>query len=155
MRKVEDGGFAEKLNYLFTTVTPSEGLEYSNPHVASAISATGVPISQSYIWQLRTGRKDNPTLKHVQALANFFGVPAAFFFDDAVTDQVSQRLDEVKAEQHRLLEIAASSQAQQIALRTGELSDKGRQQIADLLDVVYRLEQTENRNEHGDNASQG
>ncbi|QIS21049.1 helix-turn-helix domain-containing protein [Nocardia terpenica] len=137
------GLFAEKLNYLFTTVGPGEGREYSNEQVASAITADGVPISQSYIWQLRKGIKDNPTLKHVQALANFFGVPPAYFFDEEVTDQVDQRLAELKAEQHRLAEIAESSDAQLMALRAGELSRKRRRQVMDLLDVVYRLEQAE------------
>lgn len=52
----------------------------------------GVTISQSYIWQLRKGKKDNPTLKHLQALADFFGVPAAYFFDSEVTARVNDQL---------------------------------------------------------------
>ncbi|ATL72436.1 helix-turn-helix transcriptional regulator [Nocardia terpenica] len=137
------GGFAGRLNYLFATVTSTEGREYSNEQVASAITAAGVSISQSYIWQLRKGIKNNPTLKHVQALANFFGVPPAYFFDEETTDRVGQRLAELKAEQQRLTEIAASSDAQMVALRAGELSRKRRRQVMDLLDVVYRLEQAE------------
>ncbi|MBF6332434.1 helix-turn-helix domain-containing protein [Nocardia transvalensis] len=143
------GSFAEKLNNLFATVTSAEGREYSNEHVASAITADGVPISQSYIWQLRKGIKDNPTLKHVQALADSFGVPPAYFFDEAVTDQVGQRLAELKAEQQRLTEIAESSEAQMMALRAGELSRKRRRQVMDLLDVVYRLEQAERGDAYG------
>src|SRR5205085_1911330 len=100
--------FAEKLNYLFATVTAQEGREHSNEQVASAITAGGVSISQSYIWQLRKGIKDNPTVKHVQALADFFGVPPAYFFDEAVTDRVGQRLAQLKVEQRRLTEIADS-----------------------------------------------
>ncbi|WP_228818888.1 helix-turn-helix domain-containing protein [Nocardia transvalensis] len=134
------------MNYLFATVTPAEDREYSNEQVASAITANGVPISQSYIWMLRKSKKDNPTLKHVQALADFFGVPPAYFFDEAVTDQVGQRLAEVKAEQQRLLEIAEGSEAQMMALRAGALSRKRRRQVMDLLDVVYRLEQAEQGN---------
>ncbi|MBF6332362.1 XRE family transcriptional regulator [Nocardia transvalensis] len=145
-RKRGGGSFAEKLNYLFATVTPAEDREYSNEQVASAITANGVPISQSYIWMLRKSKKDNPTLKHVQALADFFGVPPAYFFDEAVTDQVGQRLAEVKAEQQRLLEIAEGSEAQMMALRAGALSRKRRRQVMDLLDVVYRLEQAEQGN---------
>ncbi|MFJ4649650.1 helix-turn-helix domain-containing protein [Nocardia sp. NPDC088792] len=137
------GGFAERLNYLFATVTPGEGREYSNDQVASAITAGGVPISQSYIWQLRKGIKDNPTLKHVRGLADFFGVPPAYFFDEETTDEVGQRLAELKAEQRKLNEIAESGDAQLMALRAGELSHKRRRQVMDLLDVVYRLEQAE------------
>ncbi|MBF6332431.1 helix-turn-helix domain-containing protein [Nocardia transvalensis] len=143
MHRDRGGGFARKLNYLFATVTSTEGREYSNEQVASAITADGVPISQSYIWQLRKGIKVNPTLRHVQALADFFGVPPAYFFDEAVTDQVGERLAELRAERGRLAEIAESSEAQMMALRAEELSRKRRRQVMELLDVVYRLEQAE------------
>jgi transcriptional regulator with XRE-family HTH domain len=134
---------AGKLNHLFANATARGGQEFSNEQVAAAIVATGVTISQSYIWQLRKGKKDNPTFKHLQALAAFFGVPVSYFFDDEVTDRVDQQLEEVKAEQARLHEIMGSSDAQLMALRAGELSPAGRRQVMDLLDVVHRLEQAE------------
>jgi transcriptional regulator with XRE-family HTH domain len=134
---------AAKLNHLFANSTTRGGQEYSNEQVAAAIVATGVTISQSYIWQLRKGKKDNPTFKHLQALASFFGVPVSYFFDDEVTDRVDQQLEELKAEQVRLNEIMGSSDAQLMALRAGELSPQGRRQVMDLLDVVHRLEQAE------------
>ncbi len=134
---------ADKLNHLFATATARGGHEYSNEQVAAAVVATGVTISQSYIWQLRKGKKDNPTFKHLQALAAFFGVPVSYFFDDEVTDRVNQQLEELKAEQARLHEIMGSSDAQLMALRAGELSPAGRRQVMDLLDVVHRLEQVE------------
>jgi transcriptional regulator with XRE-family HTH domain len=133
---------ADKLNHLFRQVRPRGGQEYSNEQVASAISAGGVTISQSYIWQLRKAKKDNPTLRHLQALADFFGVPAAYFFDDDVAGRVNQQLELLKAEQARLTELAGSSDVQLMAMRAGELSAKGRKQVMDLLDVVYQLEQT-------------
>lgn len=132
-----------KLNHLFANATTRRGQEYSNEQVAAAIVATGVTISQSYIWQLRKGKKDNPTFKHLQALAAFFGVPVSYFFDDEVTDRVDQQLEELRAEQARLTEIMDSSDAQLMALRAGELSPEGRRQVMDLLDVVHRLEQAE------------
>jgi transcriptional regulator with XRE-family HTH domain len=59
------------------------GREYSYREVARAIEQHGeVTISASYLHQLRTGAKDNPTIKHVEAIASFFGVPAANFLDD-------------------------------------------------------------------------
>ena len=134
---------ADKLNHLFANATARGGQEYSNEQVAAAIVATGVTISQSYIWQLHKGKKDNPTFKHLQALAGFFGVPVSYFFDDEVTDRVDQQLDELKVEQARLHEIMGSSDAQLMALRAGELSPAGRRQVMDLLDVVHRLEQAE------------
>ena len=100
-------------------------------------------ISQSYIWQLRKAKKDNPTLKHLQALADFFGVPAAYFFDDEVTARVNQQLDTLRAEQSRRESNQADDQVAVMAMRAGELSPERRQQVMDLLNVVYALEQTE------------
>lgn len=135
---------ADKLNCLFTRVTEPDGREYSNEYVASAIrDASDVTISQSYIWQLRKGKKDNPTLKHLQALANFFGVPAAYFFDDRVTDRVSTQLAALEAERQRRAVNADREDARVMAMRAGELSDERRKQVMDLLDVIYKLEQTE------------
>ncbi|MBP2476191.1 transcriptional regulator with XRE-family HTH domain [Crossiella equi] len=139
---------ADKLNHLFAVSAPRVGQEFSNEHVAAAITASGVTISQSYIWQLRKGNKDNPTFKHLQALAGFFGVPVSYFFDDEVTDRVDRQLADLKEEQTRLRRIAGSSEAQLMAMRAGELSPQGRRQVMDLLDVVYRLEQAE----RGENA---
>jgi transcriptional regulator with XRE-family HTH domain len=138
-----DRTLAAKLNHLFASATTRRGQEFSNEQVAAAIVATGVTISQSYIWQLRKGKKDNPTFKHLQSLAAFFGVPVSYFFDDEVTDRVDQQLAELRAEQARLNEIMDSSDAQLMALRAGELSPEGRRQVMDLLDVVHRLERAE------------
>ncbi|MGP3953690.1 helix-turn-helix domain-containing protein [Streptomyces sp. 7N604] len=132
---------ADKLNHLFATVRPRHDREYSNEQVAASIGRTGVTISQSYIWQLRKSKKANPTLKHLQALADFFGVPAAYFFDDEVTDRVTEQLETLAAKQARWNASVQSSDVKLMALRAGELSEQGRKQVMDLLDFVYRLEQ--------------
>ena len=134
---------ADKLNRLFATVRPDPAREYSNEHVAAAIRATGVSISQSYIWQLRKGRKTNPTLRHLQALAEFFGVPTAYFVDDATTDRITEQLNVLAAEQARLHEASQGSDVKLMAMRAGQLSQEHRKQVMDLLDIVYRLEQAE------------
>jgi transcriptional regulator with XRE-family HTH domain len=139
---------ADKINHLFATVRPrgSGQREFSNEQVAAEIGSTsGVSISQSYIWQLRKGKKDNPTLKHLQALADFFGVPAAYFFDDEVTARVNQQLKMLQEEQARRELNADHEQVALMAMRAGELSSERRRQVMDLLDVVYRLEQAEQR----------
>ena len=134
---------ADKLNQLFARHTARPGHEYSNEQVAGAIADTGVTISQSYIWQLRKGKKDNPTFKHLQALAGFFGVPVSYFFDDEVTDRVNEQLKSLQDEQTRLNQLAAGSDAQLMAMRAGELSPDRRRLVMELLDVVYRQEQAE------------
>ncbi|GGM81747.1 hypothetical protein GCM10012275_60460 [Longimycelium tulufanense] len=138
---------AEKLNHLFAQTRTREGQEYSNEHVASAITAKGeVTISQSYIWQLRKGHKDNPTVKHLHALAGFFGVPVSYFFDDEVTDRVNEQLETLKAEQDRLNELRGSSEVQVMAMRAGQLSPERRRLVKELLEVVYREQQAERGN---------
>lgn len=139
----DHGSLADKLNRLFATVKPVGDREYSNEYVASAIGARGITLSQSYIWQLRKGKKTNPTLKHLQALADFFGVPAAYFFDDDVTRRVEGQLETLAAEQARLAKAMHSSDVKLMAMRAGELSPARRRQVLELLDVVYKLEQAE------------
>ncbi|RZS40736.1 transcriptional regulator with XRE-family HTH domain [Herbihabitans rhizosphaerae] len=134
---------ADKLDHLFRTTARPDGEEYSYEQVAAAITATGVTISQSYVWALRKAKKDNPTFRHLQALAGFFGVPVSYFFDDEVTDRVDEQLAELQAERERLKRIAGSSEAQLMALRAGELSPDGRRQVMELLEVVHRLERAE------------
>ncbi|WP_346078259.1 helix-turn-helix domain-containing protein [Actinocorallia cavernae] len=143
MDEEPDERLADRLNHLFATVRAKGGQEYSNEQVASAIRADGTPISQSYIWQLRKQKKTNPTLRHLQGLANFFGVPAAYFFDDQVARSVDNKLDVLLAEQTRLAEAVDNGDVRLMALRAGELSPARRKQVMELLDVVYRLEQAE------------
>ncbi|TCP50782.1 hypothetical protein EV191_10742 [Tamaricihabitans halophyticus] len=136
--------FADKLNKLFAIQLSTSGQEYSNEQVAAAITSRGeVTISQSYLWQLRKAKKDNPTVKHLQALAGFFGVPTSYFFDDATTDRVDAQLADLRAERARLQALTTQDDARLMAMRAGELSAHRRQQVMDLLDVVYQLERAE------------
>ena len=133
--------FADKLNHLFAVTKSPEGDEYSNDFAADSITAAGTKISGTYIWQLRKRKRDNPTIKHVEGLAKFFGVPVNYFFDDDVTDRVNQQLRELAAERESLKANAGDQEAQRIAMRAGELTPDRRQLVMDLLDVVYRDQQ--------------
>ncbi|MEK8171611.1 helix-turn-helix domain-containing protein [Streptomyces sp. M19] len=74
---------AEKIDALFRVVRRPNRDQYSHEEVAKACrEATGESFSATYLWQLRTGRRDNPTKRHLEALAQFFQVPVAYFFDD-------------------------------------------------------------------------
>ncbi|MFF4502725.1 helix-turn-helix domain-containing protein [Streptomyces sp. NPDC001401] len=138
-----DRSLADKLNELFANVRPDVGHEYSNEQVAAAIRGTGVTISQSYIWQLRKGIKTNPTLKHLEALAGFFGVPTAYFLDTETGNRVAEQLNVLAEAQARLADSSPEGDVRLMAMRAGQLSAERRKQVMDLLDVVYRLEQAE------------
>ncbi|NGO46207.1 helix-turn-helix domain-containing protein [Streptomyces ureilyticus] len=89
----EQRTLAQKLDHLFLTIHPRGRGPYTHEEVASAIQRSGgATISASYIWSLRTGKKDNPTMKHLEALAGFFGVAPAYFFDDESSERIDAQL---------------------------------------------------------------
>jgi transcriptional regulator with XRE-family HTH domain len=124
---------AEKLNHLFATVHPAGRGPYSNEEVAAAVQERGGPsISGTYIWLLRKGQRDNPTKKHLEALANFFGVPPAYFFDDEVAAQLAPQLN--------LLVALRDAVVRDIALRVAELSPDSVDAIRGMIEQVRQLE---------------
>ena len=71
------------------TVHPKDRGPYTPAEVAEAVNqaASERVISSTYVWQLRTGRRDNPTQKHLSALAAFFGVSPMYFFKESEADR--------------------------------------------------------------------
>lgn len=53
-------------------------------------------VHRAYISQLLNGEGDNPTMDKLTYLAQFFGVPVGYFFDDEAGDQVAAELKELK-----------------------------------------------------------
>ncbi|MFJ7204637.1 XRE family transcriptional regulator [Streptomyces sp. NPDC098789] len=123
---------AHKLNHLFASTAPAGRAPHTTEEVARAITATGVPISGSYIWLLRKGQRDNPTMRHIEGLATFFGVPPAYFFDNRVTDTVNAEL--------ALLTALRDADVQRVALRSVGLSEKTLRSITEVIDRVRELE---------------
>ncbi len=125
--------FAARLNHLFDTIVGADGKPYSNEAVISGIAAKGGPtISKGYLSELRSGKKDNPTLKHIEALAGFFEVDPAYFVGS--DDSATKISDDVQI-------AAAMSDAgvKSIALRTARLSAVERELIATLVEQVGNL----------------
>jgi transcriptional regulator with XRE-family HTH domain len=124
---------AEKLDRLFQRVRPAGQGEYSHSAVAEAIrEQQGISISHTYIWQLRTGRRDNPTIQHLTALATFFGVPVAYFLDDEETKKIDSELE--------LLAALRDTGVTEIALRAADLSPSSRETISNMIMKVWELE---------------
>jgi len=124
---------AEKINHLFQTVHSRNRGEYTAEEVAQAIEETGGPtISPSYIWYLRTGRRDNPTRKHLEALARFFGVSPAYFLDDEAAERIDAQLD--------LLAALRDAGVREIALRASGLSPRSLAAIREMVNHVRELE---------------
>lgn len=130
----EDGGrtLSEKLNRLFETVRPRAGEDYSYEEVANSIREQGISISHTYIWQLRKGIRTNPTKRHLEGLAAFFGVSPAYFFDDQTAEQIDVEL--------ALLAAMRDGSVRQVALRVSDLSPASLDTVNELVSRIRQLE---------------
>lgn len=89
---------ADKINRLFALHSRG-GRPPSNEEVAAAINALdgSTTISASYLWLLRTGNRDNPTIRHLQALARHFSVSPVYFFDPVAADRIENEIELIRA----------------------------------------------------------
>lgn len=124
---------ADKLNLLFQTVHPGDRQSYTAREVADAIRARGGSISDVYIWQLRTGRRTNPTKEHLQSLADFFDVDPAYFFDRRRAEEIQRDLLALHA--MRNLKVRA------VAARLSALPEDQLDAVGEILDRVVRAMQ--------------
>lgn len=124
---------AQKLDQLFAVVHPRDRGEYTYREVAAEVEARGGPtISASYIHQLRTGVKDNPTKKHLEALAAFFGVSPAYFFDDVAAEKIDAQL--------ALLAALRDAGVRHVTLRASGLSSGTLKAIGGMIERSRQLE---------------
>lgn len=78
-------GLADRLNELFRTVhRPGSTELWNNETAAAEISRTGPTVSAAYLSQLRTGKRSNPSARHLAALAGIFQVHIGSFFPPGV-----------------------------------------------------------------------
>ena len=129
-----EGLIATRLEHLFRTVHPADRGSYTPGDVAAAIN-TGAGedvISGQYIWLLRTGRRDNPTYKHLIAISRFFGVSPMYFFDEPETDRSA-----IPAEVAVVLQ---DDRVRDLALRAAGLSERSLKAISDMVDSARSLQ---------------
>ncbi|WP_055563546.1 helix-turn-helix transcriptional regulator [Streptomyces atriruber] len=124
---------AERLNSLFRKSRP-EGRQWTNDEVAAKIRETrpGVRVSGAYLSALRTGKRTSPSSELLTALANFFGVSAAYFFDSQYSDRVDTQL--------AVLEQLQQTEVKGIAMRAAGLSADSLQTVKAVLDEIRRLQ---------------
>lgn len=124
---------AARLDHLFKVTADADGHEHSYRTMAAALEAAGGPtVSSSYLHQLRTGQKDNPTKRHLEALAAYFGVPPAYFFDEELAAEVDAQL--------AMLRTLRDSGVMSVALRARGLSEESLQLLTHLIDRTRHLE---------------
>jgi transcriptional regulator with XRE-family HTH domain len=125
---------AEKLEHLIATVHPKDRGPFTNAEIAALIRERDPEnsISDTYIWQLRKGKRDNPTKKHLEALAAVFGVVPTYWYDDEVASRVDDQLSLATA--MRDLGVRA------VALRASELSPASLQFALTMIEELHRRE---------------
>ncbi|MFI9450214.1 XRE family transcriptional regulator [Amycolatopsis sp. NPDC052450] len=130
----------DRIDRLFQVVRRPNGEQYSHEEVARACREnTGESFSAAYLWQLRTGRRDNPTKRHLEALAAFFQVPPAYFFDD--------EQGRALAEEVELLGALRNSAVRNLALRAVTLSEEGLGTVTDIVEAIKRRESKRDQGE--------
>jgi transcriptional regulator with XRE-family HTH domain len=128
------GLFAQRLDHLFRTVHPKDRGPYTPAEVADAINTAAGDrvVSATYLWLLRTGQRDNPTLRHLLALAKFFGVPPVYFLPDDTAEEKELPSEVVAA--------LTDDKVRDLALRAAGLSDRSLRAIADMVDSARAVE---------------
>ncbi len=123
---------AYKLNRLFQTLHPAGRGEFTLQEVLDGIKAQGGPtLSMAYLWQLRNGVRDNPRKEHLEALAKFFGVNPAYFFDNEFADRIESQLDQLAA--------MRDAGVRAIALSASHLNSDEQQVVLNLIEQIGQL----------------
>jgi transcriptional regulator with XRE-family HTH domain len=120
--------FADRLNLLFTVITPIGEPPYRNADVLAALHKNGLRLSGPYLSQLRTGQREGPSKAIVEALATFFGVDT-----DYLIDRPTHAVQGLKAELGRL-RLLQDPQIRYLTTQILELSPAGQAEIIDYLD---------------------
>lgn len=124
---------ADKLNKLFRLKRMADGSRPSNEAAEEYIRASGGPtISATYLWQLRKGLKDNPTKRHLEALAAFFGVPVTYFFGGEDERRIDEKLN--------LLEDISNAGVYNLARSASGLSPQRLQILESMVEQLVQLE---------------
>lgn len=138
--------FADKLDWLIEHAHPADRGPFTNAEVAALVGqVSGEKISYNAVWQLRTGKTVNPTKRVIEALAQTFGVPPGFFFDDY--DEAQARL---LADQVELLSLIRDAGIDHVQLRAFlGMPPEIREAITNLIEYTAQAESDGKRRQRG------
>jgi ESX-1-secreted protein regulator len=123
----------ERLNDLFTNVRP-KGRHWTNAEAAAELKRISpeLKVGAVYLSQLRTGKRTNPSPELLAALAKFFGVSVAYFFDEELADSVRAQLAVVEA----MREVGVRA----VAMRAAGMKEENLQAIAMIMDQYRQMQ---------------
>lgn len=111
---------AVRMQYLLATVRKADDTAYTMDEIAQ-----GAGVSLTYLRNMLAGRQDNPSRKVIAALARFFSVSPAYFFEANGGDNA---------------ECGAPASEIEVALRSAErLGPEGRQILLDMIRLAQRI----------------
>jgi len=148
-----DSDLAEKLARLMdAAVNPS------TERLSQAIEeATGRSISGAYLWQIKKGRKKNPTLQHLTALSTYFSrllelpITLSYFDPETPVDEpwtasgVQDTVEELQrrlAEEQQLTQLLADRGVRRIASRYGRLNAAEQRQVLAIVETFGSGDET-------------
>jgi len=124
---------ASRLDDLFRTVRP-QGKHWTNAEVAAELkrAAPELKVGGVYLSQLRTGKRTNPSQELLAALAKFFGVSVAYFFDEEVAGSVLAELAAVEA--------MRQAGVRAVAMRAAGMREENLQAITTIMDQYRKMQ---------------
>ncbi|MFB7783571.1 helix-turn-helix domain-containing protein [Streptomyces vinaceus] len=124
---------AMRLDDLFRTVRP-RGRQWTNAEVAEELKRVNPDIKAGgvYLSQLRTGKRSNPSPDLLAALARFFGVSVAYFFDDEVAESA---LDEAA-----VVEVLRQAGVRSVAMRAAGMKKEHLLAITAIMDQYRQMQ---------------
>ncbi|KUN96981.1 hypothetical protein AQJ67_31770 [Streptomyces caeruleatus] len=125
--------FDERLRALIAALYPDERRRPGYAKLAAQIrDSTGGTISATYLWELATGKKRNLTLEQLDVLAEFFGVPPEYFFDDEAAERVNAQL--------KLASALRDARVRNLALRADGLSPQTLDALLTMVNEARRIQ---------------
>ncbi|MFF1695527.1 hypothetical protein ACFVXC_18120 [Streptomyces sp. NPDC058257] len=123
---------SERLTHLITALHPDERTRPGYARLAKEIrEATGGTLSGTYLWELATGKKHNVSVEQLSVLAEYFGVPPEYFFNEEVADRVNAQL--------RLATALRDTRVRSLALRAEGLSTETLDALLAMVDQARKL----------------
>lgn len=125
--------FAVRLDNLFKMVRP-QGRRWTNAEVAAELkkAAPSLKVGAVYLSQLRAGKRTNPSHELLAALANFFGVSVAYFFDEQLAETVLTELSAVEA--------MRQAGVRAVAMRAAGMKEDNLKAITAIMDQYRQLQ---------------
>ncbi|KZM69010.1 hypothetical protein [Nocardia terpenica] len=129
-----------RLTELIAARYPDQRKRPGYGRMASEIrEATGGAISGTYLWELATGKKRNPTMEQLDILSAFFGVRPEYFFTDegaGIRAAPGSPADPETEDAALLRRRLAEQDVRTIAMRAGAMSPALRRQLLQMMDIL-------------------